>query len=76
MKDRVFQKLEKKLTEVTALPPQSIGIFTPFYKTFVPFLKSAPWRILIPLSFILSFLAYFFLGSLIVFIVSYLQHGF
>lgn len=76
MKDVIYQKLEKKLAEVTIVEPQNIGILTPLYKTLVPFLKFAPWRILIPLSFVFSLFGYFLIGQLIVFIVSLLQYGF
>ncbi|HCS79189.1 TPA: hypothetical protein DIV55_05630 [Patescibacteria group bacterium] len=52
-KDLLYQQFYRRWIEVVDLPPQTIGPLTPVYKRVVPFLKHAPWRILIPVALIL-----------------------
>lgn len=74
--DPLYQKFMQKWDEVTELPPQTIGPFTPMFKRTAPYFKVAPWRVLIPLSFL------FAVGIALVFemttvqLVSLLQRGF
>jgi len=76
MTDAFYQRFQKKWDEVTELPPQTVGPFTPYYKMVTKRLKVMP----LPLLFILSVVCvvglFFLLGSAITRIVSLLQKGF
>jgi hypothetical protein len=75
-KDELYNKLVIKMHEASIVPPQDVGIFTPFYKRIVPQLKLYPWKMAIILSIIAGFGMYFLLGSALVKLVSILQIGF
>lgn len=49
----LYQNFYKQWQDVTALAPQTVGPLTPVYKKFIPFFKTAPWKIIIPLTFAL-----------------------
>ena len=74
--DPLYQKFVAKWEEVTDLPTQAVGPFTPLYKKAVPYLKWAPWRILAPLSLILAALIALSLETTAVQIATLLQRGF
>jgi len=68
--------LVQKMHEVSDIVPQSVGVFTPVYRRIIPYVKYAPWRVLIVGSMCTTLLIYLVLGSAIVRVVSILQHGF
>jgi hypothetical protein len=74
--DLLYKRLKNKMHEVSALPTQELGMFTPYYKKIVPQLKFYPWRLAILISIITGFILYFTFGSLLVRLVSILQIGF
>jgi len=53
MKSTLYENFYSRWQEVVELPPQTVGPLTPVYKRVAPFLKHAPWRILIPIALIL-----------------------
>jgi hypothetical protein len=71
-----YQKFLKRWEEVTDIPPQKLGPFTPVYKTVVSRLKVMPIPGLILISIITVILIYFLIGSAITLLVSILQRGF
>ena len=76
MKKNTYDLLVNKMHEVSSLPQQTMGPFTPLYRTLVPHVKEAPWRWFAAGSFATGVALYFLLGATIVKIVSVLQHGF
>ncbi|MDH7476109.1 MAG: hypothetical protein QHH09_01400 [Microgenomates group bacterium] len=70
--------LKNKLNEVFFIEPNDLGwvFLTKFYKKITSYLKTAPFIIIIPLSFFFSFLFYLIFGKLLVKIVNLLQYGF
>lgn len=76
MADVLYQKFMKRWEEVTDLPPQTLGPFTPYYKTLVRRLKIMPWPMFVVLGVIGVIGVYFLIGSTITLLVSILQRGF
>lgn len=76
MSDAVYQKFVKRWEEVTDLPPQTMGPFTPYYKTIVRRLKVMPWPMFVAIGVIGVMGVYFLIGSTITLLVSILQKGF
>jgi hypothetical protein len=76
MADTTYKKFVKRWQEVTDLPPQNVGPFTPAYQKVVKRLKVMPWPALAILSLGVVFLIYIVLGSAITLIASILQRGF
>lgn len=76
MTDLVYQKIVRRWMEVTDLPPQTLGPFTPYYKAITKRLKVMPWPALVGASLIIIIGLFLILGSTISFIVSILQRGF
>lgn len=74
--DKLYRELVAKMQEMAIVPPQTIGPLTFAYKRLVPYLKYAPWRSTLSVSFLLSIFLYLFIGSTIVKIASLLQIGF
>ncbi len=62
--------------EAVELPPQNIGPLTPVFQKTAPFFKITPWKILIPLSFVLAIITALLLQLTAVQIASILQKGF
>jgi len=75
-KDKIYQKLIAKMDEVSSLPTQEVGPFTPLYKMIVSQLKFYPWRVTTALSVIIAFLLYLIFGHALVKLASLLQFGF
>lgn len=75
-KDLLYHKFYTRWEEVTLLPSQTVGPFTPLYKRAVPFLKNAPWRILIPFALVLVTAVILLLEVTAVQITSLLQQAF
>jgi hypothetical protein len=75
MTDPTYRKFVKRWQEVTDLPPQNVGPFTPMYHMIVRKLKVMPWPALVALSLLTVLLLYLLVGSAITFLVSILQRG-
>ncbi len=71
-------RLKNKLDEVYQIEPNNLGVsfLTLIYKRITQPLKRFPFLTLVPLAFILAFIAYLLLGSLLVKLVTVLQYGF
>lgn len=78
MNDKIlFNNFYKRWEEVTTLPPQTVGPLTPVYKRVIPLFKYAPWRIIVPVTFIAVTAGAFLLQELsAVQLASLLQGGF
>ncbi len=76
MKDVLYQNFKNRWEKVMILPTQTVGPLTPIYKRTVPFLKVAPWRILIPIAFIVVAVLFFLLEITAAQITTLLQRGF
>lgn len=76
MSDAFYRKFQKKWNEVTDLPPQTVGPFTPYYKMVTKRLKVMPWPILGISALLLVIGLFVLFGSAITRIVSLLQKGF
>jgi len=76
MTDKLYERFQKKWNDVTELPPQTVGPFTPYYKMITKRLKVMPIPMLIIISSILIILLFFLLGSGITFLTTLLQRGF
>lgn len=76
MTDALYQKFVKRWEEVTELPPQTIGPFTPYYKMLVKRLKVMPWPVLLIVSIGFVIGLYFLAGSAVTLLVTILQRGF
>lgn len=76
MKKDTYQLLVHKMHEVSELPQQTMGPLTPLYRTVIPHVKESPWRWFAVGSFATGVMFYILFGTLIVRLVSVLQHGF
>lgn len=76
MRTGTYQKFVKRWEEVTDLPPQTVGPFTPYYKVITRRLKVMPWPLLVISSLFIVVSLYLILGSAITLLVSLLQRGF
>lgn len=76
MSDRLYQKFFRRWDEVTELPPQTAGLFTPVFKRVAPFFKIAPWRIILPFALMITAASVFFMEVTASEIASLLQRGF
>ena len=74
--DENYRLLKEKLEEVSLVTPQNIGALTPFYKKTTSFLKNTPWKIVLPVSFLLSVVLFRLSGLISIKIVSVLQSAF
>lgn len=75
MTDNLYQKFVKHWEEVTEVPPQNLGVLTPYYKFLASRLKDYPWVALILTGLLTVAALYFLLGSAIVAVTSLLQRG-
>jgi len=76
MSDARYERFQKKWNEVTDLPPQTVGPFTPYYKMVTKRLKVMPLPKLIIISIICILALFYIFGSGITFLASILQRGF
>jgi len=76
MNDALYGKIQKKWDEVTDLPPQTVGPFTPYYKMVTKRLKVMPLPKLIIASVFCILLLFLVFGPGIAFLASLLQRGF
>lgn len=74
----VHLRLKKKLEEVFLIEPNNLGvkILTDWYKKLTAPLKTAPFIIIIPLSFLVGMILYLIFNQILVAFVSFLQYGF
>lgn len=77
MKNFPYQ-LKKELREIFIIPPNDLGIklLTNYYKKLTSYLKTAPFIIVIPLSFFIGVMFYLVFNRLLISLVSLLQYGF
>lgn len=76
MKNKLYKNYLTRWQEVTELSPQTVGILTPLYKKAVPYLKVSPWKLVVPLSFVLAVVIALVMEASILQITSLLQKGF
>ena len=76
MTDVIYKKFVRRWEEVTDLPPQTVGLLTPYYKIITRRLKVMPWPLLVLSSVCIVIALYVILGSAVTLIVSLLQKGF
>ncbi len=76
MNDLLYKNFVKQWEKVTELPPQTVGPFTPVYKRTVRYFKVDPWRILMPVSFIIAAGTALLLEVTAVQVANILQRGF
>ena len=76
MSDARYERFQKNWNEVTDLPPQTVGPFTPYYKMVTKRLKIMPLPKLIIISIICILALLYIFGSGITFLASILQRGF
>ena len=73
--DSLYQSLVAKMQEMAVVPPQKLGLLTPFYKKVVPNFKISPLKSLLFLSVVATFSAFMLFGSRLVKLASILQAG-
>lgn len=76
MSDALYEKFVQRWEEVTDLPPQTLGRFTPWYKSLVKRVKIMPWPVLVMFSVLLVGVVFVVTGSTIILLVNILQRGF
>ncbi len=76
MRDVTYKKFIARWEEVVDLQPQTLGPFTPLYKTLIRRLKVMPWPYFVLLATMVVLALYFLIGSTITFLVTLLQRGF
>jgi hypothetical protein len=74
--ERLLKRLTQEAKLSASIPPQNLGRFTSLFKTISPFVKSSPWKVLIPISIGASVLAIIFMGGWALRVTSILQRGF
>ena len=72
----MYQKFVERWLEITELPPQTLGPFTPLYKMLTKRLKIMPWPAFFLISTLVVVGLYILLGTTVTFLVSILQKGF
>lgn len=76
MGKKTFDTFVSHWEQVTDLPPQSVGVLTPWYKEVTRRLKVMPWPFLLALAITIAILLYLLFGTSIVGLTSILQRGF
>jgi len=78
MSDKLYTQLKKHYDDVFAIEPTTFNnpLFTRLYKTVGQYVKHSPFRIVIPLSLLLTFSLFSIFGFFIIRVVSFFQHGF
>lgn len=78
MSDKLYSQLRKHYDDALALEPTQFKnpFLTHIYKIVSRYVKHMPFRVLVPLSVIFSFMLYSVFGFFIIRIVSVFQHGF
>lgn len=70
--------LKEKMHEIYAVRPNELGFHkvTMMYKAVVPYFKTMPFIIVIPVAFCVAMFMYVVLGPFLVKLVTLFQHGF
>lgn len=78
MTDKAYRLLKKRLNETYSLPINNLNLswLNQLFKIFTSPLKSFPFKIVIPFSFVFALLLYLIFGLLVIRLVSLLQYGF
>ncbi len=74
--DKLYEQLRERMYAVSSVPPQNVGVLTPFWKKIIPKVKESPVQALLAGGFLTTFFAWILLGTLVVRIVTLLQYGF
>lgn len=71
-------RMKQKLNEVFSVEPNDLGVgfLTNYFRKITAYFKVIPFVYFIPLTFLISLILYFFLGKLLVRLVTILQYGF
>jgi len=74
----INHRLHKKFNEVYSIEPNDLFFkpATTFYKKISSYFKTAPFIIIIPLSFFVAICLYFVFGYFLVRLTTILQYGF
>lgn len=75
-RDPLYEKLVRRMEEVSVVPPQQLGPFTSFYKIIASQLKVNPWKSAGVAAVIATLLLYWLMGGAFIRITSILQYGF
>jgi len=76
MPDATYKKFIARWEEVVDLQPQTLGPFTPLYKTLIRRLKVMPWPYFVLTAVTIVLGLYLLVGSTVTFLVSLLQKSF
>ena len=76
MSDFTYKKFIARWEEVVDLQPQTLGPFTPLYKTLIRRLKVMPWPYFVLTAVTIVLGLYLLVGSTVTFLVSLLQKSF
>lgn len=74
--DKFYPILVSKMNQLAAVPPQTVGPFTPLYKKLTSQFKVFPFKSLLLVSFLSVIFAYLIFGHRLVKLASLLQFGF
>ncbi|GEM_PF-6506758 len=71
------RELKEYYKEVFFIQPNdfSLSFFDKSFHKIAPYLKKHPFILFVPLAFLLSLFIVFFFGSMVLKLVSFLQHG-
>ena len=76
MSDFTYKKFIARWEEVVDLQPQTLGPFTPLYKTLIRRLKVMPWPYFVLTAVTIVLGLYLLVGSTVTLLVSLLQESF
>lgn len=74
--DKFYLKLKEKMDLVFSVPPQNLGVFTPYWKKVIPIVKKVPFPLLTLTGLVSTIILWLLLGTLLVQLVTILQNGF
>lgn len=75
---KTAKRLKKQMNEIFLLEPNNLGFWplTSLFKRTTKPLKTMPFIIIIPVTFIIALIMYLIFGNLLIKLVSLLQYGF
>ena len=78
MTDKIYLNLKKYYKDVYSIPPNTLGnpILTKLYKICTYQLKNFPFKLVVPISVLITILSFGLFGILIIRVVTILQFGF
>lgn len=74
--DKLYRRLKERMMLVASLPPQELGVLTPYWRRVVSFIKVASLPLLVVTGFVSSFILWLLLGPTLVHLTTILQNGF